>query len=401
MTAPVLLDLSHTSHTRARTGIQRVARALLRTLGERAVPVTFDPHLEAWRPLEAWEQENLVADSPDKKRSAQWPIDARMRGRARRWFGTGGERSAANALPRNRGVIVPEVFSPDVAKALPALFAKTTGPRVAIFHDAIALKYPELTPAKTVARFPAYLFELLAFDGIAANSADSRDSLIDYWRWAGVKHPPPVTAIPFGIDVKPKPVERPAPPTALPIVLSVGSIEGRKNHLALLEACEQLWSRGMLFELRLIGLGQAQTGRAALERIATLQAAGRSLCYSGPLGDAAVETAYAECAFTVYPSLMEGFGLPVIESLAHGKPCVCSGRGALGESAQGGGCATLDVTNISELATTIGRLLESPAELSELTKKARARTFKPWTGYATELVEWMNALPRRDRIASG
>jgi len=43
MTAPVLLDLSHTSHTQARTGIQRVARSLRTALGTGAVAITHDP----------------------------------------------------------------------------------------------------------------------------------------------------------------------------------------------------------------------------------------------------------------------------------------------------------------------------------------------------------------------
>lgn len=50
MPATILLDLSHTSHTRARTGIQRVARSLWRELGPAAAPVTFDPHERTWRP---------------------------------------------------------------------------------------------------------------------------------------------------------------------------------------------------------------------------------------------------------------------------------------------------------------------------------------------------------------
>jgi glycosyltransferase involved in cell wall biosynthesis len=394
-TAPLLLDLSHTSHTRARTGIQRVARALLEALGARALPITHDPHLDVWRPLEPWEQANLAENSVEAKRSAQWPLDVKLRARARRWLTTDASVRRKNSLPPSYGLLMPEVFSSGVGAALPALFAATSGPRVAVFHDAIALKFPEITPAKTVARFPHYLVELLNFDGIAANSEDSRDCLIDYWKWIGAANPPPVCAIPLGVDPPPAGKDRPAPAGALPIVLSIGSIEGRKNHLALLDACEQLWERGLKFELRLIGLANAQTGRAALERIRALQAAGRSLIYSGPLSDAAVKVAYAECAFTVYPSLIEGFGLPVIESLAHGKPCVCSARGALGESARGGGCVTLDKVEADALAPTIERLLESPAELAALEKSARARKFKTWPDYANELTDWMRSLSRR------
>jgi glycosyltransferase involved in cell wall biosynthesis len=394
MFSPVLIDLSHTSHTRARTGIQRVARSLLSSLGEQALPITHDPHLRAWRLLESWEQENLGAKTADRTRGAQWPLEAKMRARAQRWL-RHRRTSHKSKFPEHQGILVPEVFSAEAAQALPALFGATTGPRVAIFHDAIALKFPELTPPKTVARFPAYLQELLAFDGIAANSEDSRDSLIDYWKWAGVAKIPQVTAISLGVDVREAAPVHPAPASALPVVLCVGSIEGRKNHVTLLAACEKLWERGMLFELRLIGLTHPQTGRVALEKINALKFAGRSLCYNGPLADSAVDTAYAECAFTVYPSVIEGFGLPVIESLAHGKPCVCSGRGAIGESARGGGCVAVDVTDASQLAATIARLLESPAELSILAQAARARRFKSWADYTAELMAWMQGLSRR------
>lgn len=73
MPATILLDLSHTSHTRARTGIQRVARSLWRELGPAAAPVTFDPHERTWRPLDPWELKNLSTDSFSQKRGASWP----------------------------------------------------------------------------------------------------------------------------------------------------------------------------------------------------------------------------------------------------------------------------------------------------------------------------------------
>lgn len=394
MRAPLLLDLTHTSHTRARTGVQRVARSLHAALGNTAVAVTHDPFLAHWRPLEAWERASLALDAAGGKRGAHWPLGVRVRGRTRRLLGR-----ATAALPKNAGLLVPEVFSTAVARTLPALFAATSGPRVAVFHDAIALKFPELTPSKTVGRFPAYLVELLAFDGIAAVSEDSRVALADYWRWLGVANPPPVHAIPLGVDAPEfgdagSPLSAPGAQRA-PTLLSIGSIEGRKNHLTLLDACEQLWAGGEKFSLHLIGLAHAQAGAAALARIRTLQATGRSLRYDGPVSDAHVAAAYAACTFTVYPSLIEGFGLPVIESLAHGKPCICSARGALGESAVGGGCVALDQVDTSSLSGAIARLVRSPPEVAKLAEQARARRFKSWSDYAEELVAWMSELRRR------
>ena len=396
MPAPLLLDLSHTCHSAARTGIQRVCRSLRAALGPAAVPVTHDPHRHTWRPLEAWEEKNLRGTAASAKRGAAWPLTARLRGAAMRRL-----RIAAPAVPANSGLLVPEVFSPAVAAALPALFAHAGGPRVAVFHDAIALKFPELTPPKTVARFPAYLAELAAFDGVAAVSEDSRAALADYWRWSGQSNPPPVVAIPLGIDLPPA---APAAPSAQrstlkaqppPAVLCVGSIEGRKNHLALLEACERLWSAGAVFTLHLVGLAQPQTGAAALARLRALQAAGRPLRYDGPVDEAALAAAYAACTFTVYPSLIEGFGLPVIESLVRGKPCVCSAHGALGESARDGGCLTLDRVDADTLAPALDSLLRDPARLAALAAAARARRFRAWSDYAADLAAWQRTLPRR------
>jgi glycosyltransferase involved in cell wall biosynthesis len=392
--SPLLLDLSHTSHTRARTGIQRVARSLYEALGPRALPITHDPHRHTWRLLQTWEKENLDATAAAGKRSAKWPLAARLRGRLQR--ATGAAKPIASDLPPASGLLVPEIFSPAVATALRPLLAHVKCRRVALFHDAIALKYPDLSPTKTVARFPAYLVELLAFDGIAAVSDDSRASLIDYWRWLGIRSAPPVVTIPLGIVTqRSASIGENSPASAQPTVLCIGTIEGRKNHLSLLHACETLWARGERFTLHLIGLAQTETGAAALARVRKLQASGRPLRYDGAVSDDALETAYRACTFTVYPSLLEGFGLPVLESVAHGRPCICSARGALGESAREGGCVALERVDALTLADAIGDLLHSPAKVATLSAAARARKLRTWSDYVSRLDAWMHTLAAR------
>jgi glycosyltransferase involved in cell wall biosynthesis len=392
---PILFDASHTSHTSAQTGIQRVCRTFFTVLaGTRpVVPVCYDPHLIGWRALGSAEEAVLRdrTGGAGKSRGAKWTLGQKLTGATQRWLGR------RPALPAASGLICPELFSAKVATQLPALLAQTAGPRAAIFYDPIPLKFPELTPAGTVARFPAYLRELLLFDGIAAISEDSAVALRDYWRWLGVADTPPVQAIPLAIDdahTDPAPVA--GEPGDKPRLLCVCTIEGRKNHLALLEACETLWREGRDFELQLIGMARADTAAAALGRIRELQQAGRPLLFDGAVPETILHAAYRRCAFTVYPSLIEGFGMPVLESLQHGKPCVCSGRGALGESARGGGCVALDEVDAATLAGAIRRLLDCPDELAALATAARGRRLKTWRDYTDEFVGWMDTLPRRD-----
>ena len=394
MMLPLFVDLTHTSHTRARTGVQRVTRALRQGCRSAVRPICRDPYLRAWRELERWEEANLAASTPSVGRGARWPLAARVRGTLKRLFSSPRSRIGISS---SGAFLEPEIFSSTVASALPEIFSAVTGPRAAIFHDAVALTHPELTPPRTVSRFPAYLQELAAFDGIAAVSESSRDSLVDYWLWLGLRNPPPVVAIPLGVDAPSR--QPPSPPQGVPVILSVGTIEGRKNHVALLEACERLWAREIQFKLLLIGLPQAQTGGAAVRRIGELQKAGRTLFHLGAADDTAREEAYSGSSFTVFPSHAEGFGLPVAESLAHGLPCICSGRGASGEIARGGGCLTAEVADPADLAAAIERLLVDPAKRTALAEEAKMRPVRTWTDYSRDVSAWIDGLRRREPSA--
>ncbi len=159
------------------------------------------------------------------------------------------------------------------------------GPRVAVFHDAIGLKLPELTPPGTVARLPAYLRELLLFDGIAAVSEDSATSPARllavarrHRRTARASHPARArSGFVFigwtaGIPAQCRGCSPSAQLKAVKII----------SHL--LEACEALWSEGLSFELQLLGLARADTAGRALAKIAALRQAGRprALSWRGP-----------------------------------------------------------------------------------------------------------------------
>jgi glycosyltransferase involved in cell wall biosynthesis len=117
-------------------------------------------------------------------------------------------------------------------------------------------------------------------------------------------------------------------------VLCVGTLEVRKNHQLLYH----LWHR--LVELSgdrvppLVLAGRPNWGTAELlgQIAADPVVRGRLILLATPT-DAELLWLYRHCLFTLFPSYYEGWGLPVAESLAHGKYCICSRAASLPEIA--------------------------------------------------------------------
>lgn len=118
-------------------------------------------------------------------------------------------------------------------------------------------------------------------------------------------------------------------------VLYVSTIEGRKNHSFLLNLWRQMTDAGdnppHLVCVGRIGW-RAESFIAGLVESRYLD--GKFILLED-VSDAQLKRLYDECLFTVYPSLYEGWGLPVGEALAAGKICVCSDRASLPEVACG------------------------------------------------------------------
>jgi glycosyltransferase involved in cell wall biosynthesis len=107
--------------------------------------------------------------------------------------------------------------------------------------------------------------------------------------------------------------------------------------------------------------------------------------------DAELAALYRGCLFTVFPSLYEGWGLPVSESLAFGKPCLASAATAVPEA--GGELARyFDPESVPDALRALRSVLDDPAALPAWEAEVRAR-FRPtpWSETARAIVEVLSA----------
>jgi glycosyltransferase involved in cell wall biosynthesis len=171
--------------------------------------------------------------------------------------------------------------------------------------------------------------------------------------------------------------------------LAIGTWEPRKNYVRLLGAlasARRLLARtgGPSVELIIIG---RRAGFAALDaeiqRLAT-EVGGVTLY--DHVSDAEMRGLFEASDAVVFASWEEGFGLPVLESLWHGIPCLCHDGSALVEIAVGGGVLAIDMQDEAAIADGIVRLACEPEILSRLSQEAVTRPIRDWDTYARDVL---------------
>jgi len=173
-----------------------------------------------------------------------------------------------------------------------------------------------------------------------------------------------------------------------PTVLCVGSFEPRKNQLALLYAAEVLWREGLSFRLRFVG-GSAW-GREFPKVVRTLRKRGRDIEVQSNIDEWQLQQAYATARFSVFTSVHEGYGLPVVESLAAGTPVITSNFGSLNEIAADGGTLLVDPRDDDQLVAAMRDLLVDEELVAKLAAEIVTRPNRSWADYAGEL--WTTAV---------
>ena len=167
-------------------------------------------------------------------------------------------------------------------------------------------------------------------------------------------------------------------------LLYVGTIEPRKNLSRLFDAFAAARAQGMPHQLVCVGpYGWSSSDLAGrIERLGVKDA----VHFTGYVNFADLPALYNLGEFFVFPSLYEGFGLPVVEAMASGVPVITSNTSSLGEIA-GDAAETIDPTSTDALADAIYRLATEPELRRELVRRGleRSRAFS-WERTAKEML---------------
>ncbi len=163
-------------------------------------------------------------------------------------------------------------------------------------------------------------------------------------------------------------------------VLAVGTLEPRKNLPRLVAAYSTL-DRELQARHPLVVVGAL--GWRTGETLEALRGLGDRCTMLGYVSDTVLAELYRRCAVFCYPSLGEGFGLPVLEAMAAGAAVLTSQISSLPEVG-GDAVAYVDPHDVSSIASGLRALLENDAHRAELAKRGseRAREFS-WSRFAT------------------
>ncbi len=274
---------------------------------------------------------------------------------------------------------------------------------IVMCYDIIPLQFPQFFTERDVAGFRRYWHVAFSLaDRVLVNSRRVGLDIQDYCAAAGLRVPETRT-VPLGFDPP-----RQRPEVSLPeglepgrFILFVSTIEPRKGHAMLIKLWQRLLAAGVpqkhRFKLAFVGRrGWKVDG--LLRQIDELAGHGASLVHLEDIGDGGLAAIYAAATFCVYPSLYEGFGLPIVEAFSHGKAVIASTGGGLPETV-GGLSPCIDPGDEEAWFTEVKRWIEEPEARVPYEIKIRASFSCPnWDDAAAQFfdaVRGHGSLPAR------
>jgi glycosyltransferase involved in cell wall biosynthesis len=379
VTDRVVVDLHHTARNLTATGITRVVRESARRWAHEheVIFVGWTDRFASYRRLSSTEVDRMLAGSEQSVPPSRCPSESVI-------------------VPWKCTHLVAELPVEARASRYQALVMFSGARTGLVGYDCVPLTASETTDPGLSAGFAQFLAAAAHVDRIATISNAAG---LEFRGWramlagAGLSGP--------DIQTVPLPVEAPAPTDAaltqvrdlfgmgsLPVVLSVGSHEPRKNHLALLHAAEVLWREGLRFNLVIVG-GLSWNSGGFDAQVDSLRRANRPVQTILRLPDDLLWAAYRVAYCTVFASLHEGFGLPVAESLASGTPVITSDFGSMRELASRGGALLVDPRRDQSLTDALRRLLTDRSLRDRLALEASQLPQRTWDDYADELWHYL------------
>lgn len=262
------------------------------------------------------------------------------------------------------------------------------GPSVTTVHDLSFFSHPEFHPAERAAWLNRQLPRTLdRADFVITDSEIVREQLIGQFSVA----PDRVAAIYLGADSRFVPRAQEATQSVLAkyelthgrYLAFVGTIEPRKGLSVLLDAWERLPAVLRRNWPLVIAGAPGWRNAGLIGRILALQAKGEVRFLQFVSSDD-LPFIYAGAATFVYPSLYEGFGLPVLEAMSSGVPVICGTGTSMAEFADGS-CRLFDLEDAGALALAISELIEDPTLRSRMAHDGQVQASQfSWSRCAQE-----------------
>jgi len=247
---------------------------------------------------------------------------------------------------------------------------------VPMIHDLIPVSYPHFVSPGYDSFVADYFGELIWLaDSVMCNSQSTLREWVRFCGGFGIDNPA-AHVFPLGCNLPPARIESelPAALEEKRFALFVSTIEPRKNHRVLYDAWDRCIRSGMVDAERdrLVFVGRIGWAVDDLMREISANPATRdSIIVLNEVDDDALATLYRECAFVVFPSFWEGYGIPVAEALGYGKPCISSDAGSLPEIG-GDLVMRIDPKDTIRWAETLAHSMRSPGELEEWSRRIEA-----------------------------
>ncbi len=272
-----------------------------------------------------------------------------------------------------------------------------TGATVVTVHDVIYRRYPAyFSPRVRLLLNTLLPLSMRRADLVITDSEASRHEIAHYYPAVAEK----VRVVPIAAG----PVASTPPDVAAaesltggrPFVLAVGTLQPRKNIARLVEAYIRLRQAGVT-DARLVVVGQAAWQSSPIQRMAAESPFAGDIIFPGYLDDATVAALYRRCTAFVYPSLYEGFGLPVLEAMACGAPVITSNLSSLPEVA-GDAALLVDPHSVEAIGTALAQLIERPELRAELRRRGAQRAAQfSWERTARGVLEVYHEAVERHR----